>query len=60
MDFTATYVCPYCGEENELFVEPEDGSEQTLTEDCAVCSRPIEVRVRIVDDEIIAEAIADV
>ena len=59
MDFTTVYTCPFCGEENELFVEPEDGEAQTITEDCAVCCRPIEVRVRIVNDEIIADSVAE-
>ncbi len=58
MDFTTVYFCPFCGEENELFVEPEDGDEQALTEDCSVCCRPIEVLIRIVDGEIIADTIA--
>jgi hypothetical protein len=58
MDFTTVYICPFCGEENELFVEPEDGEEQTLTEDCSVCCRPIDVSIRIVNGEIIADTAA--
>jgi hypothetical protein len=35
-----TYDCAFCGEENEVFVDPSGGSRQTFTEDCAVCCRP--------------------
>jgi hypothetical protein len=59
MDYTAVYTCPFCGEENELFVEPEDGAEQILTEDCSVCCRPIDITVRIVNDEVIADTAAN-
>ena len=35
-----TYACAFCGEENEVFVDPSGGRRQTFTEDCAVCCRP--------------------
>ena len=35
-----TYRCAFCGEDNELFVDPSGGHHQTFTEDCAVCCRP--------------------
>ena len=35
-----TYECAFCGEENEVLVDPSGGSRQTFTEDCAVCCRP--------------------
>ncbi|HNR91290.1 MAG TPA: CPXCG motif-containing cysteine-rich protein [Dokdonella sp.] len=41
--------CPYCGEACEISVDVSAGA-QTYIEDCAVCCRPIEVRVRV-DDE---------
>ena len=41
--------CPYCGESFESSVDCSAGS-QTYVEDCAVCCRPIEVRIRIGDD----------
>jgi hypothetical protein len=38
---TATQVaCPFCGEEEEIFVDAGGGARQTYTEDCAVCCRP--------------------
>lgn len=47
MDFLVTYRCAVCGEENAVFVEPEGGSDQTLTEDCTVCCRPNVLRIRV-------------
>ena len=35
-----TYECAFCGEENEVLIDPEGGRRQTFTEDCAVCCRP--------------------
>ena len=35
-----TYGCAFCGEENDLFVDPSGGTRQTFTEDCTVCCRP--------------------
>lgn len=48
MEHFVTVSCPYCGEPVELRVEvlPEP---QAYVEDCAICCRPIEVRVPPVD-----------
>ena len=35
-----TYGCAFCGEENDLTVDPSGGRRQTFTEDCTVCCRP--------------------
>lgn len=55
MDGYSTFTCAFCGEENELFVEPEGGTNQTITEDCSVCCRPNVLHIRIVGDEIFIE-----
>lgn len=34
------YQCAFCGEENQVFVDPSAGRRQTFTEDCSVCCRP--------------------
>ena len=39
-------VCPFCWEEFPLFLDPDQGSA-SLTVDCDICCRPIEVRVNI-------------
>ena len=40
-------LCPYCGEENEIEVDPSAGKRQSYVEDCQVCCRPWQVQVRI-------------
>ena len=36
-------TCPYCGEEVEIFVEPDEGG--CFVQDCEVCCNPWSVRV---------------
>ncbi|MDJ0739606.1 MAG: CPXCG motif-containing cysteine-rich protein [Gammaproteobacteria bacterium] len=38
--------CPYCGETIEIQVDDSAG-DQAYIEDCSVCCRPIEVRLRV-------------
>jgi hypothetical protein len=35
-----TYSCAFCGEVNDVLVDPSGGRRQTFTEDCVVCCRP--------------------
>ncbi len=52
-----TYGCAFCGEDNEVFVDPSGGRRQTFTEDCAVCCRPNLITLTIEDDsEVLLEA----
>lgn len=44
-DVTATVWCPYCGESNEVAVDPGGGAVQEYVEDCAVCCQPWRVTV---------------
>jgi len=37
--------CPYCGETNEIALDPGSGSDQEYVEDCQVCCRPWRVVV---------------
>ena len=55
MDGNTSFTCAYCGEENDVFIEPEAGVRQVLTEDCSVCCRPNVLRIRIDGDEIYIE-----
>ncbi len=41
-----TLHCPYCGEAFETQADTSAGS-QRYVEDCAVCCRPIEVRLQV-------------
>ena len=49
MDSEFQVVCPYCGEQGEIYVEPD--VQGTLVQDCEVCCRPWQVRVWWEDDE---------
>ena len=42
-------VCPYCGEEVEVYVEPD--VRGTFVQDCEVCCNPWRVSVSGSDDE---------
>ncbi|MGD0678399.1 MAG: CPXCG motif-containing cysteine-rich protein [Polyangiaceae bacterium] len=43
-------ACPFCGEKEELFVDPGGGRRQMYTEDCSVCCRPRVVHVEPSDE----------
>jgi hypothetical protein len=42
-------VCPYCGEEMEIYVEPD--VRGTFVQDCEVCCNPWRIQVLRVDGE---------
>jgi Cysteine-rich CPXCG len=42
--------CPYCGESFETVVDLSAGSQRYI-EDCAVCCKPIEINLRVGDDD---------
>lgn len=42
--------CPYCGEGFETSVDCSAGS-QSYVEDCAICCRPIEVRLSVDEND---------
>jgi hypothetical protein len=48
----AIVVCPYCGEDVEIAVDPGGGSNQQYVEDCAVCCSPWMVHVRYSDGDV--------
>jgi hypothetical protein len=45
-ELDAVVYCPYCGEINEIALDPGSGNVQEYVEDCQVCCRPWLVRVR--------------
>ena len=46
MSTTSNLVsCPFCGEAEEMYVDPGGGDAQVYTEDCSVCCRPRVVHV---------------
>jgi sarcosine oxidase delta subunit len=44
-DSGTTIQCPYCGEPNEISLDPAGGAKQDYVEDCQVCCQPWRVRV---------------
>ena len=42
----AEVLCPYCGEINQLTLDPGSGPDQEYVEDCQVCCRPWRVSVQ--------------
>jgi hypothetical protein len=44
-DTGARVCCPYCGEWNEIALDPGSGTRQDYVEDCQVCCQPWRVRV---------------
>lgn len=40
-----TVSCPYCGEENTIFVDEFAGEDQQYVEDCQICCKPWQVVV---------------
>jgi len=46
-----SYYCQFCGEENDLVIDPGGGVSQEYVEDCQVCCRPNLLRIRIIDSE---------
>lgn len=53
MDDTHLVTCPYCGEEVEIYVEPD--VRGSYVQDCEVCCNPWTVRVTREDDEVYVE-----
>jgi hypothetical protein len=45
-DTEAFVECPYCGEVNEIALDPGSGSDQEYAEDCQVCCRAWLLHVR--------------
>ena len=50
-----TVQCPYCGEDVEIYVEPD--VRGTFVQDCEVCCNPWRVRVRGHADERVVEVL---
>jgi hypothetical protein len=52
-----TFICAYCGEENDLFVDLSAGSPQQYVEDCQVCCRPNLISISLNEgDDIVVHA----
>ena len=49
MDELFSVTCPYCGEDVEIYLEPDVGG--ALVQDCEVCCNPWQVRLVVEDGE---------
>jgi hypothetical protein len=49
MDDSYLVTCPYCGEEVEIYLEPDVSG--TFVQDCEVCCNPWRVRVSGTNDD---------
>jgi hypothetical protein len=49
VDDTVWVTCPYCGQDVEVFVEPD--LHGSFIQDCEVCCNPWTVRVSVDDGE---------
>ena len=47
------FECPYCCESNSVRLEASGGSKQSFVQDCTVCCKPIQIKVRFQDDEVV-------
>lgn len=59
MQTTAEYICAFCGESNNTFVDISGGMQQSYTEDCQVCCRPNVLYVRVDEDTLEIEIDSD-
>ena len=56
---TVTYSCAFCGEDNDLLVDPSGARRQTFTEDCAVCCRPNLITLVIRGDDVSLDVVQE-
>ncbi|MEO6435316.1 MAG: CPXCG motif-containing cysteine-rich protein [Tepidisphaeraceae bacterium] len=47
----AAYVCPTCGEQIVIPLDPTGGAEQEYVEDCPVCCNPNVIRLELFGPE---------
>jgi hypothetical protein len=45
-DDVLNWICQYCGEENQLWIDLTVTSDQDFIEDCEVCCRPNRILVK--------------
>jgi hypothetical protein len=53
MDDTHVVTCPFCGEQIEIYIEPD--VRGSYVQDCEVCCNPWTVRVTRDEDEVYVE-----
>ena len=56
---SVTYSCAFCGEENDVLVDPSGGRRQTFTEDGTVCCRPNLITLVFEGDDVRLDAVQE-
>ena len=54
LEHDENFLCPYCGETNELLVDVSGGPNQRFVVDCAVCCAPIVVRLKFRGETVVS------
>jgi hypothetical protein len=47
LDEPLPFDCPLCGSRSTLIVDPTEGKNQRLVQDCPVCCEPLVISVQI-------------
>jgi hypothetical protein len=47
------FICPYCFQQISVLIDPSE-SEQHYIEDCEVCCRPIEIRLKLEEQQLVS------
>ncbi len=47
------FICPYCGQTNQLSVDVMGGTTQEFVVDCEVCCAPIAVRLKMRGEDVL-------
>ena len=53
MEESHAFACPYCGENNSLFIDSSGGRRQQFTSDCEVCCQPIAITMMVEDSAVV-------
>ena len=48
------FLCPYCGQTNELLVDVTGGTYQEFVVDCEVCCAPITVLLKVRGQDVLS------
>ncbi len=48
------FLCPYCGQSNELLVDMTGGAHQEFVVDCETCCAPIVISLKVRGETILA------
>ena len=54
LEINENFLCPYCGEPNELLVDISEGPHQEFVVDCEVCCDPVLVKLTLRGERIVS------